>query len=332
MKIKNPKQLLFVFLFVMLSTFGSLLASTYTVGPGADYLTFDSLFSSVDLEPGDVVEAQAASSGGSYTFIGSGAAVIELGSDDAGATGNHLIIRARPGDTIILDGEHSRYGVQLKSSNDFITIDGFNMEKYNSGGVYLVGKSKDERVSNVIVKNCKMTSNSIGNDQFGFKVYRTDNITLLNNSIHIIAADNPGQTDGFIFGVSQDIIVDGNFFFDENTHDEPPGNDQGHNDGLQVIGGLGTIYNPFDYVKNYTVRNNVFMRVSDSVEAKQLLYFEYEVKGRNIIYNNVFYNQGPSNSNLVSIFNKNYQTSGTFEFYNNTFRVMEGLAFRTELV
>lgn len=64
-------------------------AATYQVGPARTHTSLTALFNAVNLEPGDVVEVDA--NGGTPYNVGSPGIV--MGSGDAGAPGNPVILR-----------------------------------------------------------------------------------------------------------------------------------------------------------------------------------------------------------------------------------------------
>lgn len=108
-------------------------AATYTVGPSETYTTFAAAFAAIDLEPNDILEARASTPGGTATFT----ETVTPGSDDYGSAGNPLIIRARAGDTINIDGGDTREkGIFISDGNsDYITFDGFNIDNCTGGHV-----------------------------------------------------------------------------------------------------------------------------------------------------------------------------------------------------
>jgi len=93
------KKLLLILCF-LIATGGSLAQATvYTVCHTCDHRSVTEAFSSNDLEPGDIIEVQAATIGGTSVFYSE---FIVPGNEDDGASGNPVIIKARDGDTITL--------------------------------------------------------------------------------------------------------------------------------------------------------------------------------------------------------------------------------------
>lgn len=306
------------------------LGELYTVcSSGCDYTSFSSAFSSVNFGPNDILEARATTPGGSATFY----EVVAPGPDDAGDATGQFIIRARSGDTITIHGDDTRaYGFQLANSNDYITIDGFYIRNAYYAQVYIYGINASTTVQNIIVQNCDLyiysSVNPLGST-LGFFLNWAEYITMSNNNLHIPNIEqDKGNVDGWIIR-GNNITIDGNTFLDENPHDEPVGGDQGHNDGIQVIGGR-LDQGSLGFVHDFTISNNLLARNTSASEAKQHIYLEYEVGGTNKIFNNVIYNTTGSTSNMVSVYNKGYGTQGNFYFYGNTLKTTIGTAFLTD--
>jgi len=97
----SKTKLIFCTLFVLVVLVGlRAWATTYTVcSSGCDETTIQAVFDNNDLAPGDVVEVRADTAGGEKVFNES----VLIESADSGTTSEYIIVRARDGDTIIVD-------------------------------------------------------------------------------------------------------------------------------------------------------------------------------------------------------------------------------------
>jgi hypothetical protein len=290
-------------------------AATYTVcSLGCTATTFTALFAAVDLEPDDIVEARADTPGGSKTFI----ETITPGANDYGSAGHPLIIRARTGDTITIQGPgdtgYASSSISHSGSNGYITFDGFTLTNYGYAGVRINGTSATIKVPGIVIQNitANTTVAATATDTTEcFFLSNTSGAVVRGNTCNVNLTTT-NQTDGYVFTDSSDVDLNGNSYIDNN------GNGVGHNDGFQTWqASAGTAYNG-----PYTIRNNTFVHRGGHSDALQLMYFEYRVVGNNYIYNNVAYlsySPGGAGSNMISVYNKNKGVNGNFYFYNNTF-------------
>ena len=123
---------------------GSVSAATYTVGPsGRQYTQLSTLFSSVNLEPGDVVLVD-----GNATYAGG----IVVGTDDDGAPGNPVTIRwnraagaSRP---LLSGGQHT---IKFEQANHLV-FEGFDVTGGTSSCVF--NEAHDVLVRDVLVRDC----------------------------------------------------------------------------------------------------------------------------------------------------------------------------------
>jgi hypothetical protein len=287
-------------------------AATYTVcSSGCTATTFSTLFSSVDLGPDDIVEARADTSGGSKTFT----ETITPGANDYGSAGHPLIIRARAGDTITIDAQHTRNSCISISSGGvgYITFDGFSLRNFYYAGVYLSGSSGN-KVTGITIQNCDIyqySTNLSGGSIQGIYANWVDGLAIKSNSVHTYDGSLAVQTDCIYLQSASNVDIDGNTL--RNLNDDSAG----HNDGIQSTGGNGAIGN-LGQVYNFTIRNNIIVHSNSGTSHKQHIYLEYETQGYVRIYNNVLYTTSATGSNMMSIFNKGYGTQGTTEIYNNT--------------
>lgn len=139
-----------LFLLACLS-FGRAEALTYQVGPTRTHTTLSALFSAVDLGPGDLVEVD----GGVTYDVGSPGII--MGSGDAGAPGNPVVLRgiavagARP---ILRGGTNT---IEFRSSNHVVFE---NFEVTGTGntstGTFrcIFHHAHDITIRNVLVRDC----------------------------------------------------------------------------------------------------------------------------------------------------------------------------------
>lgn len=120
-------------------------AATYTVGPGGTYADLPTLFTAVDLEPGDIVEV---SSNGSFYAGG-----IIMRAEDRGAPGNPVILRGvgspRP---------HLRGGtntIEFRSSNH-VVMENFEISGSVEANTFrcVYHHAHDIVLRNVLVRDC----------------------------------------------------------------------------------------------------------------------------------------------------------------------------------
>lgn len=265
-----------LFIALLLSC-GTALAATYPVGPGQTYTTFGALFSAVDLSPGDIVEARAATVGGSYTFT----ETVSPGANDFGASGNPLIIRARSGDTITIDAQNTRnYCLEITSSaNSYITVQGFAMTGANIYLCRVQGASAGSLLDGFTFQNNALTIANNAATSFsheGFLCQWMSNLIIRSNTITTVAASMPYQTDGMYIQNSSSVLI-------EYNRVEIRNNDgTGHNDCIQFAAIDAGV------IPDFTIRNNTLIQNSTATGHTQVLYCEYPKAGTVRIYNNVF--------------------------------------------
>lgn len=242
--------------FVMLSAASSVFSATITVGPtDCDYTTFASLFAGEDLAPGDVVEARAATPGGSVSFT----ETIQPGANDVGTEANPIVIQARSGDTVTIDGQATRNNCAV------VTVDGIKLS-----GLVFTGALQTSICDNggdyFTVDGCTiqiiLTGSSSGQSRNG--------IVTVNNPTGVTISNNTIYTDDGTFGESQTdcILVGGsNIAITGNTirmhNNEATGQ---HNDGIQTLN-----------VTNLTITGNIVDRIIPSVTSTQgqAIYTEF---------------------------------------------------------
>jgi hypothetical protein len=269
-------------------------ATTYTVcSSGCDSNTIQRILDSYDLAGGDIVEVRADSVGGSKTYYEK----VTPGADDGGGVGNPVVIRARPGDTITIDGQDIRDSAFDILNANYITIDGFYMDNHTTYSIDIRGSGSRGTASvyrtGIIVRNCHI---NITTDQAIHVRYGRDCV-IQNNTITTDDGSNAGQTDGIYLQGGTGNIVDGNHVTLRNDDNTP------HCDGIQGA-----------WEDNVIVRNNLFKHDNNSTANKQCIYLS-ESDGYVNVYNNVCAaTNSTTGSNVLSVLHG----SATVEIYNNT--------------
>jgi hypothetical protein len=297
----------FAFTLVVLTS-GSSLAAIYTVGPGAgtSAATLTALLAARTLQPGDIVEFQAATPGGSATF---NETWIPNGS---GTAANPIIIRARPGDVITNDRQDAANNAISLSSVSNIVIDGFVLTHTNQAVIVINGGG------GITIQNCHITNDLTGTpgsvDKTGITAVNNPNgLNILNNVITTGEGSLNAQTDSMIIGGSN-VVIRGNtcIMHNADTH----GN---HNDCIQTLN-----------ITNLTVEGNYVDRnVNTTSTQGQGIYVEwYNTNDANVtnygtcvIRNNVVMGNGGSFLIQTNVRNSVGQTKAAivaFQIYNNT--------------
>lgn len=126
-------QTIFIF-FILFGFSREILAATYTVcTSGCDKTTVALVFSSYDLSPGDIIEIQADSVGGTKTISAIGA----WGTNDAGDATSQVTLRGRVGDTIIVDtAGATSYGI-FSNTVSYITIQNIEFRNATVANIYI---------------------------------------------------------------------------------------------------------------------------------------------------------------------------------------------------
>jgi len=94
---------------------GQVWGATYTVcASGCTGTAIQTVMNDTDLAPGDILEIQADTPGGTKTYT----ETLTPEADDVGSAGNHITMQARSGDIIIIDGTGNSYAwIQVASRN-----------------------------------------------------------------------------------------------------------------------------------------------------------------------------------------------------------------------
>lgn len=192
--------------------------TVYTVcSSGCTSTTFSNLFSSIDLDPGDIVEARADTPGGSKTFY----ETVTPGSDDYGSEDNPLIIRARSGDTITIDGGDTR-NYAFYVTGDYITIEGFSVDNTLRSAIYA------RFGTGVTIDNCSVNLGEVPEQspaQNGILGSEVTNFVVKNNIITTDLAAWNRQNDGIACGRCTAPTIHNNTITLRNTREAPTRND-----------------------------------------------------------------------------------------------------------
>ncbi len=163
------------FLFFGLTNHAS--ASTYTVcASGCSETTIQAVFDNNDLAPGDIVEVQADTVGGSKTYN----EMVTWGTNDVGDATNQVILQGRSGDTVTIDAQDTRNYVIELGGNDYITLS--NLIFSNSILRGLNGNNADSLILTDLIFNGGVA---------GFYLLSADNVTC--NNLTFTGLDSYGM-------------------------------------------------------------------------------------------------------------------------------------------
>jgi len=294
-----------------------------TGGSATVFPTIMGAINTLNLEGDDVLEVRADSEGGSKTYYEG----VTIGSADSGDDGKNVIIRARAGDTITVDGSDiRRFGISVAGNN--ITVDGFHVDNIMPTTIasYALSASTNGQRNITLQNNTVNISLSGGQTnqvRCGIVVGgsswdgRTYNITVQGNTITTDTDAVDDQTDMFRGNNVEGLILDGNYAVNNNS--TTGGN---HNDVYQMFN-----------VKNGTFKNN-YGNSAQNRNFQQTFFLELynngtdEVPtdyGHHKIYNNVFvgYGGGYVFYLLARKGDTNTASTATAEVYNNTIHAFE---------
>jgi len=309
------KRFLFAFLLLFIPFVGY--ATTYTVcNSGCTGTVIQDVIDATDLNSDDILEVRADTEGGSKTYTEN----ITIGSADSGTSGHPVIVRARSGDTITIDGDDVNTAIFVVSGS-YITIDGFLLVNPGSYGFLVGGSSAVAKNSGVTIQNNTITATATANTSNsidGIVVRYADTCTVYNNTYTTTTGTNANQYDGIYIQASTNVDVN------KNTVELKADNwitediEAGHNDCIQVAGGNGSI--AYGSTGNITVRNNTCYQNNAITKNRQFMYFEYEITGYLYVYNNVMWKPSSNGSyGLYRLTNGADETdNGTTYFYNNS--------------
>lgn len=163
---------LFVFVFFVLPE--NVFATTYTVcSSGCDAVLIQDVFNNNDLAPGDIIEAQADTVGGSKTFPGK----IAPGTDDSGSFADYVYIRGRSGDTITLDANGASDVLDMNTDN-WLHISNFTLTGGTNARIIIWGGC-----DNLVLDNLIFSGNGNGIESgYGINARGTNNAITVSNS------------------------------------------------------------------------------------------------------------------------------------------------------
>jgi hypothetical protein len=211
-------------------------ATTYVVTPGGTYATFTALMAAKRLAPGDLVQFQASTPGGSATFAQT------LTPNGSGTAGQPITIEARPGDTITIDGGLVRANDIYFYDLSYIIIDGLNLR--NAAGGPVSGSLTINQCNYITIQNCDIEVSLVGdgvNARRGIAaVNYCNNLQILNNRVAIDDGSwGPGETD-CINVMGNNMLIQGNYLSMHNAYDLQP---SGHNDCCQTLNCANLVIN-----------------------------------------------------------------------------------------
>jgi hypothetical protein len=288
-------------------------STTYTICPSAcSETSIQAVFDNNDLAGDDIVEVRAASPGASASYT----ETVTPGANDSGTSGHPVILRARSGDTITIDGQDTRNNGFVFSSVDYFTLDGFVFSNHLGDPIY--GKPTSAKTG-WTVQNCtiniSLTNGVTGPENQGIG-FNGDSIAHLYIS-HVLIDRCTIQTgDGSLNEQTDGITM---YYVDTatvsnctiNLRNVDASETYQHIDGIQ-----------FGDVKNATIYNNSITLIRNHSNGAQGIYLEgIDTEGNGIdlgtwlVYNNVLYSD-EWGSYALSLAQK-YDTA-VMKAYNNT--------------
>ncbi len=277
---------------------------------GGNYTTIQAAFNGENLNPGDIVEVQAATPGGTLTYNEG----ITPGADDSGDVLNDVILRERFGDTILLSGGDSITNGILLSNVSYFTVDGFAFDNY----IGQIIRSKPSSLQTYItIKNCEVNiafqNSPSGNANQGFNfhgnslsVNRLKNVMLDNCTVTTDAGAFDEQTDGITSYFVDGLTVQNSTIYLRNYSTKVP---YIHIDGIQT-----------GSTRDITITKNIITMDRGGAQGEQGIYLEgvtAENFGTWTVINNVVTSLDGAGSRVVSIRPKT--GSVITKVFNNTF-------------
>lgn len=266
-------------------------AATYTVcSSGCDYTSIGTVFSSRDLEPDDIVEVRADTQGGTTIF--NVASAISPGANDSGSSSHPVTLKAREGDTVIIDGGgNAIYGINLNNSSlNYFTVDGFIIQNFGMSHI-IMGTASTQ--NGMVVKNCTININpALATTQSIHGIIVSGNGTIIeNNTITQGEASSGTQQADAITGGNSAVfinspIIRNNVITIRNTAATP------HVDGIQLSNAKNAqIYgNIISLPLAYNYRQGIYMEFYNLVADPEIP----EDFGTAYVYNNLIYGYGGS--------------------------------------
>jgi len=247
----------------------------YTVcSSGCNTTSIQGFLNANSLSPGDILEVQAATPGGTAVYQ----EMVVPAANHSGTSNQPVTIRARAGDTIIIDAQLTRsYGFQLDAAN-YLVVQGF-----------IITNTVSYCIRNMHNIGITIRSNTCYEVFTGSPTSSTKDAIVLLGCVGAVAEYNtiktesapyeaPDDTDGIDSADSDGTIIRyNNITINTTTTDQP----NQHNDGIQCWS-----------VTNLTIYGN---RISMPVpkDYQQGIYVEYYNKGipatdygTTLVYNN----------------------------------------------
>lgn len=237
------------------------------------------LLSTVTLQPGDTVQFQASSPGGTATFHET------WRPNGSGTPASPITLEARPGDTVINDCQDAIDNAILLSAVSNIVIKGFVLTHTNQGVILVNGGS------GITIQDCTITNDLTGTpgstDKTGITAVNAPvGLNILNNTISTGEGSLNAQTDSMII-TGSNVVIQGNTCIMHNA--DTNGN---HNDCIQTLN-----------VTNLTIEDNIIDRDVNAMPTQgQGIYTEWYNHddsnitnyGTCIIRNNLVFGNGGS--------------------------------------
>jgi|GEM_PF-3820786 len=212
--------LILMVLGVIFGLSGNAKAATYSVcASGCSETTIQAVFDSNDLEPGDIVEVQADTVGGSKTYNEQ----VTWGGDDAGDSSSQVTLQGRSGDIVIIDGEDTRSYCIYNDEVDYTTIksltvqDSTNRNINNSGttdGVIVEDVTSVGGVSSFWFNagtGIEIRNNTINQpDQYGLVFYNGDILDATVDNNNFIGVVGKTHTVGLHMGKTSNLVFTNN--------------------------------------------------------------------------------------------------------------------------
>ncbi|MFH1787489.1 MAG: right-handed parallel beta-helix repeat-containing protein [archaeon] len=277
-------------------------ARTCGTGSSIVYNTIQGIFDNMDFNGGEVIEVRS----GTYNEK------VTISNEDDGAIGNPVILKAKNGEVVKIDGQKIRSrGIEVLSSTTDIIIEGFNINNWisaNTGDGIYVHCAQNSECQRIILRSntINIIQDSSGSGQMAIHFEHCDYCSAENNIISTDDASWSVQTDGFKIGNSDNFILSNNTVVMRNGW----ALNDNHADCLQMMGCADfTAYgNDFSSTKDSSTQG-FFLNIpnDDNFVAKDY--------GITRIYNNVI--TGKISNAGISLYCNKPGSSCKYEIYNN---------------
>ena len=259
--------------------------STYIVGPmDPSYKTFASLVNAHRLSPDDIVEFQASAPGGNAVFNET------LTPNGDGVPGHPIVIRARKGDKITIDGGLVRANTVYIHGHHDIIFQGLICR--NATGGVLSGSITLNSCDDITIERCSVYISLAGDGVAARRgiatAHQCNRLAILDSSVTTDDASGY-RRDRLYFAAGAGIRIVGNLVAMHNAYSKHP---SGHNDGIQTL----------DCADLLIERNLCDREVATPFTQGQGIYCEWynhaddalSDYGRAVIRNNVVFGNGGS--------------------------------------